>query len=139
MAEAHTAWRAGTCLEHFAGALAVAGRDDRGVDVKEAVALEEGVGGVGELVADAGDGADRVGAWPQVRLLAQELHAVLLLRHRVRRAVTRPKVQDLGRLDLHFLLHPCSRAPRISQRHSTIPRRRQERSPARLSEVQLGR
>lgn len=103
-------------LEHLACALAVTGSDNGRMHVQEPMALEEGVGGIGELVANAGDGADGVGAWPQVRLLAQELHAVLLLRHRVRGAVARPKVQDLGRLDLDFLQRACGTPEAVSGR-----------------------
>mmetsp|Transcript_14576 Transcript_14576/g.63141 ORF Transcript_14576/g.63141 Transcript_14576/m.63141 type:complete len:630 (+) Transcript_14576:1418-3307(+) len=66
-------------LELLAGALAVGRGDDRGVDVLEAVLLEEGVRGVRELVPDAGDRADGVGPRPEVRDAAEVLEGVPLL------------------------------------------------------------
>ena len=52
--------------EHLAGPFAVAGRDDRRVDVEEALLLEEVVDRLADAVAHAGDGAERVGPRPQV-------------------------------------------------------------------------
>ena len=66
-------------LELFPGALAVGRGDDRGVDVLEPVRLEEGVRGIRELVANAGDRADGVGAGPEVRDAAEEFERVALL------------------------------------------------------------
>ncbi len=63
----------GSYLEHLAGALAVGGGDERGVQVQEAVRLEEVVRGLGEGVADARDRCDGVGARPQVHHAPQEL------------------------------------------------------------------
>jgi len=54
-------------LELLARAFAVRCGDDGRVDVDEAMRLEEVVRGVGELVAHARDGADGIGARPQVR------------------------------------------------------------------------
>ena len=65
--------------EHLAGALAVAGGDDGGVDVDEAPVLEEGVDGVGRHAAHPEGGGEQVGAGPQVLDGAQVLHAVALL------------------------------------------------------------
>jgi len=55
-------------LEHLSGALAVAGGDEGGVHVQEAVGLEELMRGKGQGVADAGHRADGVGSRPQMRL-----------------------------------------------------------------------
>ena len=58
---------------------AVAGGDERRVEVEEAAFVEEGVDGHGHVVAQTHDGAEGVGAQAQVAYLAQELHAVALL------------------------------------------------------------
>ncbi len=69
----------GRDVEHLAGTLAVAGGDERRVEVEEAALVEEGVDGHGHVVAQTHDGAEGVGAQAQVAYLAQELHAVSLL------------------------------------------------------------
>ena len=66
-------------MEHLTGTLAVAGGDERRVEVEEAALVEEGVDGHGHVVAQTHDGAEGVGAQAQVAYLAQELHAVALL------------------------------------------------------------
>ena len=59
--------------EHLAGAFGIAGGDDRRVHPEEAVLVEVAMDRHAEAVAHAGDGAERVGARPQVRDLAQVL------------------------------------------------------------------
>lgn len=87
MQEQKQAGAKGTYLEHLTSTLAIRRSDEWRVHIQEAVLLEEVVGCVGELVADTGDGANDVGAWPQVRLLPEEFHPVLLLRHGICGAV----------------------------------------------------
>ena len=53
-------------LEHVAGTLAVARRDERRVEVEVAVLMEIGVDGHRHVVADAQDSAEGVGAGTQV-------------------------------------------------------------------------
>ena len=65
--------------EHLAGTLAVGGGDDGGVDVHEALALEEVVDGVGGGGAHPEGGGEEVGAGAQVLDGAQKLHRVALL------------------------------------------------------------
>ena len=65
-------------LEHGAGAFAIAGGDDRRVDVEEAALLEELVDRVADAVPHPGDGAEGVGARPQMGDRAQELERVAL-------------------------------------------------------------
>ncbi len=76
--------------EHLAGAFAVAGGDDRRVDVEEALLLEEVVDRAADAVAHPRDGAERVGPRPQVGDRAQELERVPLLLQRVRFGVGEP-------------------------------------------------
>ena len=65
-------------LEHLAGALAVGGGDQRRVEVEEAALVEEGVDGVGHVVAHAHDGSEGVGAGAQVADFTEKLHGVAL-------------------------------------------------------------
>ncbi len=65
--------------EHLAGALAVGGGDDGGVDIDEAAILEEAVDRVGRHAPHPEGGGEQVGAGPQVLDGAQVLHGVALL------------------------------------------------------------
>ena len=69
-------------LEHFAGALCVRARDDRGVDVDKTALLEELMDRVGDQRADAERRLECIRARAQMRNRAQELHAVALFLHR---------------------------------------------------------
>ena len=90
--------------EHLAGAFAVAGRDDRRVHVEEAFLLEEVVDRAADAVAHPHDGAQRVGARPQVGPFAELLERVPLLLQRVRFGIA-PAVDDqLGGVQLGGLL-----------------------------------
>jgi hypothetical protein len=60
----------------LAGAFAVASGDDRRVDVEEAALVVEAVDRHAQGVADAGDGAEGVGADAEVGELAEELERV---------------------------------------------------------------
>ena len=71
----------GRDLEHVAGTLAVRGRDERRIEVEEAVLVEIGVDGHGHVVADAHDGTERVGAQAHVGVLAHVLEGLALLLH----------------------------------------------------------
>src|SRR5207248_383751 len=53
-------------LEHLAGALAVAGRDDGRMDIQKPLFLEKVMNGAADAVADPGHGAKGVGARAQV-------------------------------------------------------------------------
>ena len=70
-------------LEHRARPFAVAGRDDRRVDVEEALFLEEVVDRAADAVPHAGDRAEGVGPRAQVGDRAQELEGVPLLLERI--------------------------------------------------------
>ena len=59
--------------EQVPGTLGVTGGDHRGVQGEEVPFLEELVGGEGEGIADAGDGAERVGSGTEVGDFAQAL------------------------------------------------------------------
>ena len=76
--------------EHGAGALGVVGGDDRRVDPEEAPLVEEAVQRHRQAVPHPGDGAEGVGAGPQVGDLAQVLERVLLGRHRVGLGIVDP-------------------------------------------------
>ena len=71
-------------LEHLAGPFAVAGSDDRRVDVQEAFFLEEIVDRAGHAISQPGDGAERIGPRSQMGNRPQELERVLLLLQGVR-------------------------------------------------------
>ena len=66
-------------LEHLSSALAVAGRDDRGVHIDEPAVLEEAVDGVGRHRTHPEHCGEQIGAGAQVLDGAQILHAVALL------------------------------------------------------------
>mmetsp|Transcript_66685 Transcript_66685/g.182899 ORF Transcript_66685/g.182899 Transcript_66685/m.182899 type:complete len:547 (+) Transcript_66685:440-2080(+) len=76
-------------LEHLAGALAIGARDERRMHVHEAARLEEGVGRVGERVADTHHRTHHAGARPHVRDAAERLEIDLGRRDRVLGAVAR--------------------------------------------------
>ena len=76
--------------EHLAGALGVAGRDDRRVDPEEAVLVEVAMDRHAEAVAHARDRAERVRPRPQVRDFAEVLERVLLRLNRIRLGVVDP-------------------------------------------------
>jgi hypothetical protein len=59
-----------THLKHLTGALAVGRRDERGVDILEAVPGEELVSGICEGRADASDAPDQIGSGSEVRDVA---------------------------------------------------------------------
>ena len=66
-------------VEHFSRAFAVAARDDRRMNIGEAVALKIYVRGIAQRRTDALNVEHRVGAYAQVRHRAQELQRVALL------------------------------------------------------------
>src|SRR3546814_734979 len=90
--------------EHLPRALGVGGGDDRGGNPEVALLVEVPVHGLGQAVADPGDGTEQVGARPQVRHLAQELERMGLGLDRVGLGVLDP-ADDLDRsgLDLEGL------------------------------------
>ncbi len=91
----------GRDAEHLARALGVRRGDDRRVDPVEAVLVEVAVDGLGQGVAHAGDGADGVGAYAQMRHLAQVLERVALGRDRVGIGIVDP-ADHADRLGLHL-------------------------------------
>src|SRR5690606_405135 len=76
--------------EHLTRALGVGGGDERGRDPEIALLVEVAVHGLGQAVADPGDGAEQVGARAQVGDLAQELERVRLGLDRVGLGVLDP-------------------------------------------------
>src|SRR5207248_488502 len=73
----------GRYFEELAGAFAITGRDNRSMDIEEALFLEKIVNRLADLIANAGNSAKGVGPRPQVRDGAQELERVALLLERV--------------------------------------------------------
>ena len=69
--------------EHGPGPFAVAGGDDRRVDVEKAVFLKEIVDAAADAVADARDRAEGVGPRAQVGPFAELFERVLLLLQRI--------------------------------------------------------
>ena len=92
----------GGYLEHLSGAFTVGCRDDGGMEIVEALLMEEGVDGDGHVVTDAEDGSEGVGAGTQVGNLAQELHGVALLLQGIG-VVTAAKHLDFACLNLGLL------------------------------------
>ena len=86
-------------LEHRAGAFAIAGGDQRRVDVEETAFLEELVDRVAHAIPHPGDGAERVRARPQMGDRPQELERVALLLQRIRGHVGHAVDRDRGGLD----------------------------------------
>ena len=91
--------------KQLAGAFAIARRDDRRVDPDEAVAVKVTVHRLGDRVAQARDGAERVRARSQMRDGAQVLEGVALLCDRIRlRIVDRADERDARRLNFAILI-----------------------------------
>ena len=94
--------------EELAGTLGVGRGDDRRVDPKVAVRVEELVHGPGEAVAHPSDCSERVGPWPQVGHLPEKLEAVSLGRDRIRVRIIDPAFHaNPGRLEFHRLASPA--------------------------------
>ncbi|KKK62440.1 hypothetical protein LCGC14_3004300 [marine sediment metagenome] len=92
-------------LEHFAGALAIAGRDHGRVDVEEPFLLEKLVDRVADTVPHSGNGPESVGARPQVGDGTKKLERMSLLLQRIALDVGQAVDDyllglDLGRLPL---------------------------------------
>ena len=90
--------------EHFTSAFAITCSDDRCVNPEEAVVAEVAMHGLRHGVANASQCAERIGARAQVRLLAQELHAVRLRLNWIGVGVFNKSVH-LQFLNLHFHAH----------------------------------
>src|SRR5207253_613415 len=73
----------GRDAEQRPGPFAIAGGDDRRVDVEEALLVEEVVDGLRDAVPQAGNRAEGVGPRPEVGDRAEELEGVALLLERV--------------------------------------------------------
>ena len=101
--------------EHLAGALGIAGGDDRRVHPEEAVLVEVAVDRHAQAVAHAGDGAERVGARPQVRDLAQVLERCALRLDRIGLGVVDPP-DHLDGVGLHLDRLPLPLALRSAHR-----------------------
>ncbi len=97
--------------EQRAGALGVGRGDDRRVDPEEAVLVEEAMDRLRQRVAHPRRRADHVGARPQMRHLAQELHRVRLRLDRIGVRVVDP-ADHLDRARLHL-----ERLPLGGRRH----------------------
>jgi hypothetical protein len=87
--------------EHLAGALGVAGRDDRRVHPEKAVLVKVAVHGHAQAMTHAGHRAERVRARPKVRDVPQILERRPLLLDWVGLRVVNP-ADDLDRLGLQF-------------------------------------
>ena len=85
-------------LKHRAGPLAVAGGDDRRVDVQESSRLKEIVNGGAQGIPHAGDGSECIRPRPQVRDLPQELEAVPLFLQRIRLSIRRTEYRQFRRV-----------------------------------------
>ena len=90
-------------VEHLAGALSVAGSDERGVDIDKAALLEVLMDRVGDQGADTECCLEHVGAGAEMRDGAQILHGVALFLKRVIGSAGALD-GDLGCLDLERLL-----------------------------------
>ena len=90
-------------LEHVAGALRVGFGDERGVQIDEALVVEELVDGESHGVADAEDGAEGVRPEAHVRDAAEVLQGGVLLLEREAHRVAFADDLDLLGLDLHGL------------------------------------
>ena len=91
-------------LEHLACAFAVAGSDERRVEIIEAVLVEVLVNSNRHVVADAKDATKEVGAWTQMCLLAEEFHRVALLLQRILIGIAVAKHLNSAGLDLALLV-----------------------------------
>ena len=88
--------------EHFPRPLAIAGRDDRRVQIDEVAALKKFVDGEGQLAADAEDGAEKIGARTQVADAAEKFQRVAFFLQRIG-GVRRADKFDFGRAQPPFL------------------------------------
>ena len=70
-------------FEHLAGAFAVAGGDDRRMDVKKALLLKKIVNRPADLIPQPGDRSKGVGPRPQMSDRAQEFPRVVLFLERI--------------------------------------------------------
>ena len=70
-------------LEHLSGTFAVTGRNDRAVEIAEAVFVEVGVNGHRHLMANAEDGTESVGAQTQMGVLTHVFKRLSFLLHGV--------------------------------------------------------
>ena len=77
------------------------------MDIDETSGLEEGMGGMREGIANAGNCPYQVGSRTKMQPLTQALHALTLLAERVfaLAIVTFAQPHDLVGLQLHFLQH----------------------------------
>ena len=76
-------WKQGGDDELLSSTLAVSSSDERGVSIDKAALVEELVSGEGHGMAHAHRGREHLAADSEVRLLAQVLERVRLLRHGV--------------------------------------------------------
>ncbi len=70
-------------LKHFAGAFAVAGGDDRGMDLGKAAILEELMDRVGKPGTDPADCSEGVGSRPEMTDLTKKFEGMPLLLQRI--------------------------------------------------------
>src|SRR5262249_37391866 len=89
--------------EHGASAFAVAGGGDRRVKVEKTVFLEEIVDAAANTVANAGDGAEGVGAWAKMGPFAELFQRVLLFLERIRFWIGTTQDAELFRQDFSGL------------------------------------
>ena len=86
-------------LEHLACTLSITGRDQRCVEIVEAMLMEILVDGDGHIMTDTEDGTESVGAQTHVRVLAHVLKGLALLLHRI---IGRAETVDLNLLSLNL-------------------------------------
>ena len=93
-------------LEHFARAFAVAGGDQRSVEVVKAAALEEFMRRKRQRVTHAGDRAKRVRARPQMRHFAQTFEGNTRFAERIFQRVAEAEHLHVRRLEIDGLPFP---------------------------------
>ena len=93
-------------LEHFARAFAVAGGDQRSVEVVKAAALEEFMRRKRQRVTHAGDRAKRVRARPQMRHFAQTFEGNTRFAERIFQRVAEAEHLHVRRLEINGLPLP---------------------------------
>ena len=104
-------------LEHFARAFAVAGGDQRSVEIVEAAALEEFMRRERQRVAHTRHRAERVRAGPQMSHFAQTLKGNARLAERIFHRIAEPEHFHFRRLQINGLPLPFGSDQRASYLH----------------------
>ena len=81
--------------EHLAGALAIRGGDNRGMDLKKPMVSKKLMDCQAKRTAQTAHSPERIGPWPQVADRAQKLETVPLFLQRIGSRIGRPQNSDL--------------------------------------------